>query len=121
MKARTLSTFIGVAVLASACAVQPYRADINTFEGLIKVNPKDVRECEAYAKVKAEPEETLEMDLAYGVLSGVLFGALASTDRTASLLVGGITGSNYAIRSIENKLASHNKACLQSRGYIVNN
>ena len=68
MKALTILTLVGAALLASACAVQPYRADINTFEGLIKVNPKDVRECEAYAKVKAEPEETLEMDLAYGVL-----------------------------------------------------
>ncbi len=119
-KPKTL-IFLGLAALLSACAIQPYRAEIDTFDGLIKINPKDVRECEAYAKSNSQPEYTLQRDLAYGALSGFLFGALASTDRTASLLIGTMTGSNLAVRSIENNTQTYSKECLKARGYIVTN
>ena len=53
MKKPKILIFLGLAALLSACAIQPYRAEIDTFDGLIKINPKDVRECEAYAKSNA--------------------------------------------------------------------
>jgi hypothetical protein len=121
MKTLYRLTLLGITALVCSCAVQPYHAEINNFDGLIKINPNDVRECESYARLNAQPEYTLERDLAYGAVSGFLFGALASTDRTASLLIGTMTGSNIAIRSIEDQTKSFNKECLKARGYIVTN
>jgi hypothetical protein len=121
MNAFKVLLLLSSVALLSACAIQPYQAEISNFEGLIKINPNDVRECERYAKAKAEPEYTLQLDLALGALSGFMFGAWASTDRTAALLIGTVTGSNVAIRSIENKTEAANKECLKARGYIVTN
>jgi hypothetical protein len=121
MKNPKTLVYLGIAALLSACAIQPYHAEIDTFDGLIKINPKDVRECEDYAKSNSQPEYTLQRDLAYGALSGFLFGGLASTDRTAALLIGTMTGSNVAVRSIENNTQTYDKECLKARGYIVTN
>jgi hypothetical protein len=121
MKTLNTTLLLGLTALVCSCAVQPYHAEINTFDGLIRVNSKDVRECEAYAKVNARGEYTLERDLALGAASGFLLGAWASSDRTASLLIGTITGSNIAVRSIEDQTVFYTRECLKSRGYIVTN
>jgi len=70
MKTLYRLTLLGITALVCSCAVQPYHAEINNFDGLIKINPNDVRECESYARLNAQPEYTLERDLAYGAVSG---------------------------------------------------
>ena len=54
-----------------------------------------------------------------GAFLGFALGAAASADRTATLLIGALTGVNAAVSDAELQKQTLIPRCLKSRGYVV--
>jgi len=86
---------------------------------LVKVRPQDLIDCTQWARYQTQAHEALPNGLLEGAFLGFALGAVASADRTATLLIGALSGLNAAVSDSDLKMQTHTQRCLKARGYVV--
>jgi hypothetical protein len=119
MRVTPLIASLGLVLNLVGCATPHYKPQIQTFGGLVKVKPQDITDCTQWAQLQTKPQEALSSGLLKGAFLGFAVGAAASADRTATLLIGALTGVNAAVSDSEQQMQTLIPKCLKSRGYVV--
>ena len=110
---------LGLLLNLLGCATPQYKPQIQTFGGLVKVRPQDLTECTQWARQETRADEAVPDGLLQGAFLGFALGAAASAERTASLIIGGLTGVNAAVSNMDLQMKTHMQKCLYARGYVV--
>jgi hypothetical protein len=119
MRVAYLICTLGLVLNVVACGTPQYKPQIQTFGGLVKVRPQDLIDCEKWAQYQAQTQEALPNGLVTGALLGFALGAAVSADRTATLLIGALSGLNAAVSDSDLQMKTHLQRCLKARGYVV--
>jgi|GEM_PF-1622220 len=110
---------LGLMLSLLGCATPQYKPQIQTFGGLVKVRAQDLSDCTRWARQETRADEAVPHGLLQGAFLGFALGAAASAERTATLIIGGLSGVNAAVSDLDMQMKTQMQKCLYARGYVV--